>query len=195
MLFQQAQQRLAASDAEAERLRAKCEEATARRRAFCSGYKWVVRGLLRGGEGGELSDADALDTVQLTQRLDQEVLAQKHLPSCRRAGVCIRHQTSTSVTSLLTPPIPRSHPVIHVRCNSALVQVAINHANQFQIQYLTSASELAHIRTVRNGVLYLVYRRLRARIPFTRKFALLRTHAGFHCSVPSLYALVAAASG
>ena len=108
---------------------------------------------------------------------------------------CIRHQTSTSVTSLLTPPIPRSHPVIHVRCNSALVQVAINHANQFQIQYLTSASELAHIRTVRNGVLYLVYRRLRARIPFTRKFALLRTHTGFHCSVPSLYALVAAAPG
>ena len=86
MLFQQAQQRLAASDAEAERLRAKCEEATARSRAFCSGYKWVVRGLLRGGEGGELSDADALDTVQLTQRLDQEVLAQKHLLSCRREG-------------------------------------------------------------------------------------------------------------
>ncbi len=84
-----------------EHQRAKCEAATSRSMAYCAGYKWIVKGVLRspGDGGGELSDADALDTVQLTQRLDREVAA--------------------------------------------------NHANRFQIQYLTSASELARVRTVR----------------------------------------------
>ena len=70
----------AVKDKELDHLRAKCDAATARSLAFCSGYKWVVKGLMRGGEGGggEMSDADALDTVQLTQRLDAEVVAQAH---------------------------------------------------------------------------------------------------------------------
>ena len=78
-------QRLAATDGELEHLRSKCESATARSLAFCSGYKWIVRGLMRGGEG-EMSDADALDTVQLTQRLDAEVVAGR-APCARPATI------------------------------------------------------------------------------------------------------------
>ncbi len=70
-----------------ETVRQAYEKAVDINKAYCSGYKWIVKNVQTGNDTDEMPDLDALESVTLIQKLER---AQAENNTCRYMCVCVK---------------------------------------------------------------------------------------------------------